>query len=147
MRVQCAAVLLLGCAALLGCNDTFDESAVKPSADTIHRYIEKGWLPHGVPMTISALKVSGDNDAERSVGAFSSDGVDAYLATCHKETDGFAVESSLPKWFPKDVRETSSSDALRGKGYTTYTCEDDFAMVRKGTEHTVWFWSDREDDD
>lgn len=147
MNVHVAAVLLCGCVALCGCNDTFDESTAKPTPETIHRYIEKGWLPHGVPKTMSALKVSGDMDAERSVGAFSSDDVDAYLRTCHKETDGFAVESSLPKWFPKDVRDTSSSDALRANGYATYTCEDDFAAVRKGTERTVWFWSDREDDD
>ena len=147
MRVHCAVALLFGCVALSGCDNTFEESAVKPSAETIHQYVEKGWLPHGVPMSMSALKVSGDTDAERSVGAFISDGVDAYLATCHIQRDGFALESSLPKWFPKDVRDASSSDGLRGKGYTTYTCEDDFAVVRKGTERTVWFWSDREDDD
>ena len=147
MRLRIPGALLIGCALLTGCDNTFEESATKPSVETIRQYVEKGWLPHGVPSTISALKVSGDTDAERSVGAFSSDGVDAYLATCHKETDGFALESSLPKWFPKDVRETNSSDALRSKGYVTYTCEDDFAMVRKGTERTVWFWSDREDDD
>lgn len=140
-----AAPLLL--AALLGCDNTFDDAVKNPSAETVRQYVEKGWLPHGVPQTISAVKVSGDTDAERSVGAFSSEGTDTFLAKCTTVTDGFAIESGLPKWFPQELRDARSSDELRHEGYTTYLCEDDFAMLRKGTDKTVWFWSDREDDD
>lgn len=147
MNVRVPVVLALGCILLAGCDNTFEESATRPSAETVRQYVEKGWLPHGVPVAMSALKVSGDTDAERFVAGFSSDSADAYLATCSRTNDGFALESSLPKWFPKEVREASSSDALRRQGYATYTCEDDFAAVRKGADHTVWLWSDREDDD
>lgn len=145
-RVPAAAVVL-GCVLLAGCDDTYEASATKPSAETIRHYVAKGWLPHGVPLEMSALKVSGDTDAERFVGAFTSDRADIYLATCQRTNGGFALESSLPVWFPKEVREASTSDALRRQGYVTYLCGDDFAAVRKGSERTVWLWSDREDDD
>ncbi len=144
--VLCAAMPLM-LVALAGCDNTFDDAVKNPPAETVRQYVEKGWLPHGVPENISAVKVSGDTDAERSVGVFSSDAMDAYLAKCSTVTDGFAIESGLPKWFPQELRGARSSDELRHEGYTTYMCEDDFAMLRKGTDKTAWFWSDREDDD
>jgi hypothetical protein len=147
MRSVLYAATPLMVVALAGCDNTFDDAVKNPSAETVRQYVEKGWLPHGVPQNISAVKVSGDTDAERSVGVFSSEGMDAYLAKCTTVTDGFAIEGGLPKWFPQELRDARSSDELRHEGYTTYICEDDFAVLRKGTDKTAWFWSDREDDD
>jgi hypothetical protein len=147
MKMHVAVALLSGCTVLMGCKDAFDESATKPSSQTIREYVNKGWLPHGVPDSMKSLKVAGDLDAGRSDGTFTSDGTDAFLAKCHRETNGFAVDGDLPKWFPDDVRDARGSDALRRSGYTLYECEDDYAVIRKGTDRAVWFWSNREDDE
>jgi|GEM_PF-5975214 len=147
MKPMLSAFALLLLVTLLGCDNTFDEAAKSPSAETVRQYVESGWMPHGVPDNLRAVKVSGDTDTERFVGAFTSDATDAFLAKCSLVKDGFVVETGLPKWFPEEVRATNSSDTLRRDGYQTYTCEDDFAVIRKGTDKTVWFWSDREDDD
>lgn len=147
MKLMLSAIAPLFLVSLLGCDNTFDEAAKNPSAETVRQYVESGWMPHGVPQNLRAVKVSGDTDSERFVGTFTSDATDAFLAKCKLEKDGFVVETGLPKWFPEDVRKTNSSDKLRSEGYETYTCQDDFAVIRKGTDKTVWFWSDREDDD
>lgn len=147
MRLMLSAVAPLLLITLLGCDNTFDAAAANPSAETVRQYVESGWMPHGVPQNLRAVKVNGDTDTERYVGTFTSDATDAFLAKCQLDKDGFVVETGLPKWFPEEVRTTNSSDTLRAAGYETYNCADDFAVIRKGTDKTVWFWSDREDDD